>query len=97
MVLDQMRAPHRRLGGKVRIELFAGEASGRSVQSGVGQCELRLQSDLLRRQAEDRFGDDEDVCEIEVSDAHSARRSSARRFCSMASRKRLWNALSARR
>jgi hypothetical protein len=51
MVLHKMRAQYRRLGRKVRVELFAGETSGRGVQSGVGQCELRLQSDLFRRRA----------------------------------------------
>jgi hypothetical protein len=35
MVLNQMRAQHRRFGGKVGIELFASESSGGSVQGGV--------------------------------------------------------------
>lgn len=51
MVLNQMRAQHRRFGGKVGIELFASESSGGSVQGGVSQGELRLQGNLVGRRA----------------------------------------------
>src|SRR5581483_8645335 len=96
-VLDQVGAQHGGLGGEVWVEVLAGEPGQRCVQRRVGQREVGFLRNALGRLLEDGFGNEEEVGQLQLDDAHRQSRSRARSFCWMARPMRMKKAWSARR
>jgi hypothetical protein len=70
VVLDEMRAEDGGLGRKLRIELLADEPGSGGVERLTSQVEAGVLGDLLGRRLQHGLGDEQEVGEFEIVDAH---------------------------